>query len=88
MKMKRVLDPVERASEVVFGLLMALTFTGSVSVAGGGVTLTVRLRGRELRVARRALRGNRRVVARLTAVATDAAGNSAKRRMPLIRLRG
>jgi VIT1/CCC1 family predicted Fe2+/Mn2+ transporter len=34
--MKRVLDPVDRASEVVFGLLMALTFTGSVSVAGGG----------------------------------------------------
>jgi VIT1/CCC1 family predicted Fe2+/Mn2+ transporter len=29
----RVLDPVSRASEVVFGLLMALTFTGSISVA-------------------------------------------------------
>jgi VIT1/CCC1 family predicted Fe2+/Mn2+ transporter len=34
--MKAVLDPVDRASEIVFGLLMALTFTGSVSVAGGG----------------------------------------------------
>jgi VIT1/CCC1 family predicted Fe2+/Mn2+ transporter len=34
--MKRVLDPVDRASEIVFGLLMALTFTGSVSVAGEG----------------------------------------------------
>lgn len=32
----RVLDPVDRASEVVFGLLMALTFTGSVSVATAG----------------------------------------------------
>jgi len=32
----RVLDPVERASEVVFGLLMALTFTGAVSVATAG----------------------------------------------------
>ncbi len=31
-----VLDPVERVSEVVFGVLMALTFTGSVSVAGQG----------------------------------------------------
>lgn len=34
--MKAILDPVDRASEIVFGLLMALTFTGSVSVAGGG----------------------------------------------------
>jgi len=32
----RVLDPVDRASEVVFGLLMALTFTGSISVATAG----------------------------------------------------
>ena len=59
-----------------------------VTVAGGGVTLTIRLKGRELRAARRALRARRRVVARLTVVATDSAGNSAKRRMPLIRLRG
>jgi hypothetical protein len=59
-----------------------------VNVAGGGVTLTIKLKGRELRAARRALRGRRRVVARLTVVATDRAGNSAKRRMPLIRLRG
>jgi hypothetical protein len=59
-----------------------------VNVAGGGVTLTVKLKGRELRVARRALRARRRVVARLTVVATDRAGNSAKRRMRLIRLRG
>jgi VIT1/CCC1 family predicted Fe2+/Mn2+ transporter len=32
----RVLDPVDRASEVVFGLLMAVTFTGSISVATAG----------------------------------------------------
>lgn len=29
----RALDPVDRASEVIFGLLMAMTFVGSVSVA-------------------------------------------------------
>jgi VIT1/CCC1 family predicted Fe2+/Mn2+ transporter len=32
----RVLDPVERVSEVVFGLLMALAITGSLSVASAG----------------------------------------------------
>jgi hypothetical protein len=31
----RVLDPVERLSEILFGLIMAMTFTGSVSAAGG-----------------------------------------------------
>jgi VIT1/CCC1 family predicted Fe2+/Mn2+ transporter len=31
-----VLDPIDRASEVIFGLLMALTFTGSLSVATAG----------------------------------------------------
>lgn len=30
---KRVLDPTERISEVLFGLIMVLTFTGSLSVA-------------------------------------------------------
>jgi VIT1/CCC1 family predicted Fe2+/Mn2+ transporter len=34
--MKRVLDPVDRASEIVFGLLMAVSFTGSLSVASAG----------------------------------------------------
>lgn len=58
-----------------------------VAVAGGGVTLTVKLKRRELRAARKALRAHRGVAARLTVVATDSAGNSAKRRMPLIRLR-
>jgi Ca2+-binding RTX toxin-like protein len=58
-----------------------------VTVGGGGVTLTVKLKPRELRIARRALRRGRRVVARLSVVATDSAGNSSQRRVPLIRLR-
>jgi VIT1/CCC1 family predicted Fe2+/Mn2+ transporter len=33
---KRALDPVERVSEVVFGVLMALSFTGALSVATAG----------------------------------------------------
>jgi hypothetical protein len=33
---KRVLEPIERVSEVLFGLIMVLTFTGSISVAEAG----------------------------------------------------
>jgi VIT1/CCC1 family predicted Fe2+/Mn2+ transporter len=33
---KRVLEPVERISEVLFGLIMVLTFTGSLSVVEAG----------------------------------------------------
>ncbi len=33
---RNVLDPVERISEVLFGLIMVLTFTGSLSVAEAG----------------------------------------------------
>ena len=33
---KRPLEPVERISEVLFGLIMVLTFTGSLSVAEAG----------------------------------------------------
>jgi hypothetical protein len=33
---RRVLDPVERVSEILFGLIMVLTFTGSMSVATAG----------------------------------------------------
>jgi len=33
---KRFLDPMERISEVLFGLIMVLTFTGSLSVAEAG----------------------------------------------------
>lgn len=39
-KSSRILDPLERSSEIVFGLIMALTFTCSVSVASS--TLDVR----------------------------------------------
>jgi hypothetical protein len=31
-----VLEPYDRISEVLFGLIMVLTFTGSLSIAGGG----------------------------------------------------
>ena len=33
---RRVLEPADRASEVLFGLIMVLTFTGSLSVAESG----------------------------------------------------
>jgi VIT1/CCC1 family predicted Fe2+/Mn2+ transporter len=33
---RRVLEPIERISEVLFGLIMALTFTGSLSAAESG----------------------------------------------------
>src|SRR5688572_22026395 len=33
---KRVLEPNERIAEVLFGLIMVLTFTGSLSVAEAG----------------------------------------------------
>jgi VIT1/CCC1 family predicted Fe2+/Mn2+ transporter len=33
---KRALDPIDRVSEVLFGLIMVLTFTGSLSVAEAG----------------------------------------------------
>ncbi len=35
---KRVLDPVERSMEALFGLIMVLTFTGSLSVMSAGRT--------------------------------------------------
>src|SRR5436853_1108511 len=33
---KRVLEPIDRVSEVLFGLIMVLTFTGSLGVAEAG----------------------------------------------------
>jgi hypothetical protein len=35
-KSKRVLEPIDRVSEILFGLIMVLTFTGSLSVAEVG----------------------------------------------------
>src|SRR5262245_58268202 len=34
--MKRALDPMDRVSEVLFGMIMVLTFTGSLGVAEAG----------------------------------------------------
>jgi len=31
-----VLDPIDRVSEIIFGLIMALTFTGALSTATAG----------------------------------------------------
>ena len=36
MRPQRLLDPVERTSEVLFGLIMVLTFTGTMSVTESG----------------------------------------------------
>src|SRR5262245_29402632 len=33
---KRILEPIDRVSEVLFGLIMVLTFTGSLSIAEAG----------------------------------------------------
>src|SRR5438477_5881506 len=33
---KRVLEPIDRLSEILFGLIMVLTFTGSLSAADAG----------------------------------------------------
>lgn len=35
-EIKNALDPIDRISEVLFGLIMVLTFTGSISVASDG----------------------------------------------------
>lgn len=58
-----------------------------VSVGGAGVTLTIRLRGRALRSARRALARGRRVSMRIVVVGTDTAGNSAATRPLRIQMR-
>jgi hypothetical protein len=36
MPAKRVLDPSDRIAEVLFGLIMVLTFTGSLSIIEAG----------------------------------------------------
>ena len=33
---RRVLNPVDRAAEILFGLIMVMTFTGSLGVAQAG----------------------------------------------------
>ena len=72
----------------VNGLSLPLRSTRRrLTVAGGGVELTIRLPRKHMAQCRKAFRNARRVVARLSVVATDAAGNSATRRVPGIRLR-
>jgi RTX calcium-binding nonapeptide repeat (4 copies) len=58
-----------------------------VTVAGGGVQLTVRVRGSRLKRCRRALRRGRRCSIRMWAVGTDLSGNSTRARSIRIRLR-
>jgi len=58
-----------------------------VKVAGGGVELSLKLSKAQLRAAKRALKRKRRVTIHLSVVATDAAGNSAEKRAPRIRMR-
>jgi VIT1/CCC1 family predicted Fe2+/Mn2+ transporter len=36
LRPRRVLDPLDRLSEILFGLIMVMTFTGSISVAESG----------------------------------------------------
>ena len=42
---KRLLDPVDRASEILFGLIMVLAITGSLSIADGKVDVRTLLVG-------------------------------------------
>ncbi len=58
-----------------------------VTVAGGGVRLTIRLTRRHIRMCRRALSRGRRASVRMFAVATDLAGNSRRAKPIRIRLR-
>jgi hypothetical protein len=58
-----------------------------VTVAGGGVRLTVRLNGRHIRLCDRALSRGRRCRIRMWAVGTDLAGNSTRARLVRIRMR-
>ncbi len=58
-----------------------------VTVAGGGVELSLKLSKAQLRAAKRAVKRKRRVTIHLSVVATDAAGNSSQKRAPRIRIR-
>jgi hypothetical protein len=72
----------------VAGLSLPLrTVRARLRVAGGGVELRVRFSAGQLAEIRRAHRRRRPVVVRLGVVATDAAGNSARRNAPRITLR-
>lgn len=57
-----------------------------VTVGGGGVALVYRLKGREWKVADKALERGKRVRVRLAVVATDPTGASERRDAPAVRL--
>jgi hypothetical protein len=57
-----------------------------VNVPGGGAELTLKLTKAQLREAKKMLKRKRRVTVHLSVVATDAAGNSAAKRAPRIRV--
>jgi hypothetical protein len=58
-----------------------------ITAPGGGAELALKLSRSLVREAKRALRRKRRVTVYLSVVATDAAGNSAPKRAPRIRIR-
>ncbi len=70
------------------GLRLPITRVGPVrvAVAGGGAELAFRLKGRNWRATRNALRKGKRVVVRLGVVGTDLSGRSTSRPAPPIRL--
>jgi hypothetical protein len=90
-----VLATASEASEVVAAGYVAIgdrrfrlrSARANVTVGGGGVRLRPSLTPRAARTLWRLLRGRRRAVARVSVVATDAAGNSAAARLPPILLR-
>ena len=71
----------------IAGLQLPLgNVTKPITVAGGGAELTLKLTKAQLREARKMLKRKRRVTVHLSVVATDAAGNSASKRAPRIRV--
>jgi hypothetical protein len=67
--------------------LVLRTARAQVTVGGGGARLRLTLPRRDALRLWRLLRGGRRARARISVVATDAAGNSSSTRLPLITLR-
>ena len=63
------------------------TARARVEVGGGGIRLRLTLSARDARRLWRMLRGRRKAYARISVVATDPAGNSARSPLPRIRLR-
>ncbi len=45
MRVKNILDPLERSSEIIFGLIMALTFTSTISLLASKADVRMMLAG-------------------------------------------